>query len=144
MSYQAVEVAKYIVTYSNQQNKPVSNLKLQKILYFTWIDFYKATSRHLFEDEFCAWNFGPVIPAVYRKFCIYAGESINREYHAEITPEDTDILNGIIDPYLDFSASKLVSMSHEEGSAWNQIFNNGEGKQAVIPFSLIEGLECDS
>ena len=144
MSYQAVEVAKYIVTYSNQQNKPVSNLKLQKILYFTWIDFFKTTNRRLFEDAICAWNFGPVIPAVYRKFCIYAGESIPREYHAEIAPEDTDILNGIIDPYLDFSASELVNKSHEEGSAWDQVFRNGEGKQAVIPFPLIEELECDS
>ena len=55
MSYSAVDVAKYIVTYSNRQNKPVSNLKLQKILYFTWIDYFKQTKSHLFEDHICAW-----------------------------------------------------------------------------------------
>lgn len=144
MSYQAVEVAKHIVTYSNQQNKPVSNLKLQKILYFTWIGYFKKTRNYLFDDEFCAWGFGPVVPAVYRNFCIYAGTPITREYQVEIKPEDTDILNGIIGEYLDFSASELVGKTHEKGHAWDQIFDNGKGKQAVIPFDLIKSLECGS
>lgn len=144
MSYSAVDVAKYIVTYSNRQNKPVSNLKLQKILYFTWIDYFKQTKSHLFEDHICAWGFGPVVPAVYRRFCIYAGEPISREYDVEIRQDDTDILNGIIDQYLDLSASELVSRSHEENRSWHQVYNNGEGKYTVIPFSTIKELECDS
>lgn len=144
MSYSAVDVAKYIVTYSNQKSKPVSNLKLQKILYFAWIDYFKQKNSYLFEDHICAWGFGPVVPAVYRRFCIYAGEPISREYDVEIEPVDTDVLNGIIDQYLDLSASKLVDMSHEENRSWHQVYNNGEGKQAVIPFPLIKELECDS
>lgn len=144
MAYQALDVAKYIVTYSNQQNKSVSNLKLQKILYFTWIDYFKKTKSHLFEDHICAWGFGPVVPAVYRRFCIYAGEPINRDYKAEIKPEDADTLNDIIDQYLDLSASELVSKSHEENHPWHRIYNNGEGRQSQIPFELIVELECDS
>ena len=144
MSYSAVDVAKYIVTYSNRQNKPVSNLKLQKILYFTWIDYFEQTKSHLFEDHICAWGFGPVVPAVYRRFCIYAGEPISREYDVEIEQDETDILNGIIDQYLDLCASDLVNMSHEEGSAWHQIYNDGEGRYAEIPFDLIKELERDS
>jgi uncharacterized phage-associated protein len=144
MSYSAVDVAKYIVTYSNRQNKPVSNLKLQKILYFTWIDYFKDKNSHLFEDHICAWGFGPVVPAVYRRFCIYAGEPISREYDVEIGQDDTVTLNGIIDQYLDYSASALVNMSHEEGSAWHQIYNDGEGRYAEIPFDLIKELERDS
>ena len=144
MSYSAVDVAKYIVTYSNQKSKPVSNLKLQKILYFAWIDYFKQKNSYLFEDHICAWGFGPVVPAVYRRFCIYAGEPINRDYEAEIKPEDTDTLNDIIDKYLDLSASELVSKSHKENHPWHRIYNNGEGRQSQIPFELIVELECDS
>ena len=38
--YSAVDVAKYIVSYSTQQGKSIRNLKLQKKLYYLWVDYY--------------------------------------------------------------------------------------------------------
>ena len=43
MTYSAVDIAKYIVSYCSGKHRPVSNLKLQKMLYYTWIDYYKKT-----------------------------------------------------------------------------------------------------
>ena len=37
----ASDVSKYIVEYAYDNGSSVSNLQLQKILYFLWIDFYK-------------------------------------------------------------------------------------------------------
>ena len=47
MTYTAVDIAKYIVSYCSGKNRPVSNLKLQKMLYYTWIDYYKETGTAL-------------------------------------------------------------------------------------------------
>ena len=39
--YKAQEVAKYVVGECTRNGKPVDNMKLQKMLYFLWIDYYK-------------------------------------------------------------------------------------------------------
>lgn len=142
MVYSAVDVAKYIVTYCNRKNKPVSNLKLQKLMYYAWIDFYKETGNALFVDDICAWQLGPVVPEVYYEFCTYAGMPITHEYNICISSNDAAILDGIIDKYLNVSASTLVNRTHVQGGAWDRVFKGGEGIRSVIPFSLIKDLEC--
>lgn len=142
MAYSAVDVAKYIITYCSQKKKPVSNLKLQKLLYYAWIDFYKETGNALFFDDICAWQLGPVVPEVYYEFCTYAGIPITNEYNVCISPSDAAILDDIIDKYLNVSASTLVNRTHVEGGAWDRVFKGGEGIRSVIPFSLIKDLEC--
>ena len=144
MTYNAVEVAKYVVTYCNQKSKPISNLKLQKLMYYAWIDFYKETSIPLFIDNICAWQLGPVVPEVYYEFCTYAGTPITQEYNIKINSEDAVILNSIIEKYINVPASTLVNRTHVKGGAWDRIFKDGAGMRAVIPFSLIKDLECDS
>lgn len=62
MWYDAAEVAKFIITECFKSNIAISNLKLQKMLYFLWVDFFKKTGRRLFMDDFCAWQLGPVVP----------------------------------------------------------------------------------
>lgn len=143
MYYHAIDVAKYIVTYCNRKNKPISNLKLQKVLYYAWIDYYKETGNALFVDDICAWKLGPVVPGVYYEFCTYAGIPIFQEYDVDIDPNDMVILNGIIDKYLDVSARTLVDQTHKRGSPWDRVFRDGAGMRAVIPFALIKDLECD-
>lgn len=58
MTYSAVDIAKYIVSYCSGKHRPVSNLKLQKMLYYTWIDYYKKTGTALFSMKFAHGNSG--------------------------------------------------------------------------------------
>ena len=68
--YSAMNIAQYIVNYAVQHGSPVSNLKLQKMLYYIWIDYYINTGNELFMDvNFCAWQLGPVVPDAYYLFC---------------------------------------------------------------------------
>jgi uncharacterized phage-associated protein len=43
-------------------------MKLQKLLFFTHADFLIRTGRPLIKQEFEAWDYGPVIPSLYREF----------------------------------------------------------------------------
>ena len=45
MTYTASDIAKYIVSYCFRKRKPVSNLKLQKMLYYMWIEYYKRLKK---------------------------------------------------------------------------------------------------
>lgn len=137
MSYSALEIAKYVITSCSNQNQPVSNLKLQKMLYFLWVDFYKATGRMLFNDDICAWKLGPVVPEVYYEYCHYAGTPISLSFLTDIDSKDRKILNDIISDYLPIPANELVERTHVAGSAWDTIYQNGLGNRKVIPFDLI-------
>lgn len=137
MWYSALEVARYIITRCFELGKPVSNLKLQKMLYFLWIDFYKLTGRRLFCDKICAWPLGPVIPEVYYEYSSHAGSPICKLYSAAIELEDAQVIDTIIINYIDVSANVLVNRTHAAGTAWDIVYQNGAGNRKIIPFELI-------
>lgn len=143
MWYDALQIARYIITKCSLAEKPVSNLKLQKMLYFLWVDFYKETGRKLFLDDICAWQLGPVVPEVYYAYCSYAGRPIYTQYVSEIIDNDEKILDNLLDKYIDVSANELVSKTHEPGTAWDTVFNGGTGNREVIPFTLIIAKEVE-
>ena len=142
MWYSALEVARYVITKCSEAGKPVSNLKLQKMLYFLWVDFYKKTGRTLFYDDICAWQFGPVVPDVYFEYCSYAGRPINARYNtSEINPNDKKVLDMAISKYAKIPANILVNTTHAVGSAWDSTYKNGLGNRRTIPFDLIKAKE---
>lgn len=144
MAYKAIDVAKYIVSYCNEMNHPISNLKLQKLLYYAWIDFYKETKVYLFEDLICAWQLGPVVPDVYYEFCSYAGIPIPRSYIVDISDNDKLLINATIDKYSSYTASELVDKTHKKGKPWDLMYKNGAGARSEIPFPMIINLECQN
>lgn len=143
MIYNAMDVANFIINKCYEMHNPISNLQLQKILYFAWIGFYEITGRSLFGDIICAWQFGPVVPEVYYEYCAYGGRPINIKCETDIKSDDQSILSNIVDKYVDIPVYVLVNMTHRAGGAWDTIFSGGEGNRQVIPFELIKAKECD-
>lgn len=81
--YKAEDVAKYFIYLGSQQvvgdNKEregVTNLKLQKILYFAQVYFLAKIGKPLFADPIEAWEFGPVVPNVYHKLKKHGSKAI--------------------------------------------------------------------
>ena len=69
MSVAAYTVAKDIVKLAQKHNESVSNLKMQKLLYYAQA-WYMVNNNGtvLFDDVIEARKFGPVVPSVYEKF----------------------------------------------------------------------------
>ena len=65
----ALDLSKYIITKCMNYRKPISNLQLQKILYYIQVEFLKTKGVPAFSDEIEAWQFGPVVRAVYQQYC---------------------------------------------------------------------------
>ena len=66
--YDAVSIARFVINYSNKQEYGISNLKLQKIMYFIQAYFLITQDKPCFSDDIEAWDFGPVVPAAYHEF----------------------------------------------------------------------------
>ena len=59
-------VASYFIEQSsNLPENDLTNLKLQKILFYAQAESLRKTGNILFEDSVEAWKYGPVVPAAY-------------------------------------------------------------------------------
>ena len=133
--FTALEIAKYVIGFCAANKNPISNLQLQKILYFVQGEYYKATGHFLFKDDFVAWTFGPVVKAVYDN---YSGYGSSRIYDRSDVYLDQSIRN-IIDPVItkraNQSASTLIEETHQRGGAWHTVYDSC--RNTVIPRLLI-------
>lgn len=139
--YDVIALAKYIINKCTQDNWPISNLQLQKILYYVQINFYRIKTELAFENDFQAWKHGPVVPEVYDEFSMYGGTKIARyyeEYGNLLTDEaDREIIDLVTNTCKVLNPWDLVGRSHKEGGPWDIIYN-GVGPYATIPIQLIQ------
>ena len=94
--YSAMEIAKYIINKCTKEKHPISNLQLQKILYYIQKTFLDCGDIAFFED-FEAWQFGPVVREVYNFYCGFGGMPITMKYDIDISLDYTNIINPIIE-----------------------------------------------
>lgn len=67
-NYNVMDIANFIVDSLNKKNTPISNLLLQKVLYYVYVDFLATKQIKLFNDPIEKWPYGPVIREVYYSF----------------------------------------------------------------------------
>ncbi|MDD5873415.1 MAG: DUF4065 domain-containing protein [Clostridia bacterium] len=136
--YAAIDLSKYIVAKCINDGHMISNLQLQKILFYIQKTFLQS-NKVAFRDEIEAWRFGPVVPNVYYHFCGYGAMPISnvaRDY-GYIDYNDMRIIDGIVNEKRDLDPWILVAETHKPNGAWNMVYNGGAGNRKVIPVDLI-------
>lgn len=135
--YDVQLIARYVINRCAQNERPISNLKLQKILYFVQAEFLVGMGKACFDDEIEAWTYGPVVPAVYFEYKIFGSTNIpdqgDNDFES-ISRQDKDRLDAIIDVAAKYSASSLVEITHRQ-SPWKNAYRR---KDKVIKKSEIK------
>ena len=139
MAYSAVELSKYIVTKCANDKCPITNLQLQKILYYIQKD-YLSRNELAFDDLFEAWQFGPVIRQVYYYFCGNGAMPIISKYDTVIDKSDRCHVDPIVEEKRKLDPWDLVEDTHKQGRAWSKVFNHGQGNKHIIDNDLIRRL----
>jgi uncharacterized phage-associated protein len=118
MAYKANDVARYAVSRCLKKGNPISNLQLQKIMYYIQGYYLAIYDNPLFEEQICAWKLGPVVPEVYRHFNRFGAEPITEDIQPSqlisLTKGQMDLINAVIDSKSQKSAWQLVNESHKE------------------------------
>lgn len=114
--YDALDIAEYIIWYCESKGKPISNLKLQKILYFVQAEFLVARGVPCFENKIEAWDYGPVVPDVYHEYKIFGSNAIFSfsNMTLEILPQDKRTINIMVDECNRYSSTDLVDITHRQ------------------------------
>ena len=117
MAYPVLAVANKILAYgaSATNGELVSNLKLQKLLYYMQGFHLAVFGEPLFEEEIEAWMYGPVVPSVYDHYQEYGNKGIEPESEVlELSSEEEALFADVLRVYGDYSAIGLMNLTHNE------------------------------
>lgn len=109
------DVAKFFIHLANATGSYISNLKLQKLVYYAQAWHLALCDAPLFEEDFQAWVHGPVIPALYQEYKKFGWRPILEEVKEPEFPEDFNcFLNEVAQVYFACDAYELERMTHQE------------------------------
>lgn len=135
----ALQVAKWFLAHNRIASQEegaeyISNLKLQKLLYYAQGCFLAVTDTPLFSDPIIAWQHGPVVECVYHQYksCGSNGIVFDEDFDGSIfTSNENDLLSEVYSVFGQYSAWKLRDMTHSE-KPWQSTAINHEISQEVI------------
>ena len=138
--YNVLDVCRHVINYNNDMDYGISNLKLQKVLYFIQAFFLISTPEPCFREKIEAWDFGPVVPEAYREYKQFGSSNIPRvsyiiDFDSEdiwnskvkryvgdsIREADQKRIEAVVDRFAEYSATDLVSITHNQ-SPWKDAY----------------------
>lgn len=133
----ASNVAKWFIVRNRLEEindgDPITNLKLQKLLYYAQGSTLAMKDTRLFDEPIEAWKHGPVVPTVYEEYKYFGSNGIELENGFDmscIDQETTEILEEVYDVFGQYTAWRLRNMTHEE-TPWLSVWNPNRPKQAI-------------
>ena len=119
MAYKALDIANKIVSKTDlEHGDTISNLKLQKMLYYQQGFHLAYFGTPLFDEDIVAWQYGPVVPSVYKEYKSFESNSISTSKEGiSLSDDEEELFNNVYEEYNQFSAVALMKMTHEE-SPW--------------------------
>lgn len=107
------DLTKHIIAVANDNGKTITNLQLQKILYFVLRNSVPLIGRELaektYDEKFLVWQYGPVLKSQYDRFNSYGSSPILEDFQQS---KVFQALNDYILKLLDIDVFKMVNASH--------------------------------
>ena len=135
-----MKLADHILAVAHEKDKKVTNLQLQKILFFTIGIGIKNKVESVIEiksnynNDFSRWRYGPVVPEIYHKYNYYGYREI--EDYGAYNSNYMD-LNSIIEGLLSADVYKMVEISHKM-KAWKDYEEKILNRQYVPRYEFWE------
>jgi uncharacterized phage-associated protein len=146
-------IANLMLDESERIGQPLTNLALQKLLYFAHAIFLIERGGPLVSGYFEAWEYGPVNPAAYQAFKRAGAEPIGFRavrlnvvkgtHEAIAPPREPEIvrhISRIVQSYGRMTPGRLVDISHAKGAPWHFVVDKGRTSLAFgmrIPDEVI-------
>ncbi|MCI1922328.1 MAG: hypothetical protein LKJ22_10485 [Liquorilactobacillus nagelii] len=133
-----MDLAHHIIAVAHENDIPVTNLQLQKVMFFSLKDalnddlLTRRVVEETYDQPFLVWRYGPVEKKVYERYRIFGSDSISEpnEEHPEFSR-----LNEVIIRLLREDPFKLVDKSHDE-NFWKRNQNKINGWRSNVAYSL--------
>ncbi|HEV1995883.1 MAG TPA: type II toxin-antitoxin system antitoxin SocA domain-containing protein [Candidatus Acidoferrum sp.] len=143
----AKTVANYFLDLASRDGVPIDPLKLQKLIYLAHGWSLVLLKKPLIKEPFEAWNYGPVVPSLYKAFQKFGASPITEhapkepfESHYELDAQTKSLLDSVWETYKKLNSIQLSMFTHEPGYAWDLARRGGRMSpwgSPAIPNELI-------
>ena len=124
----------------------ISNLKMQKLCYFSQVASLVHRDELIFDDEIQAWAHGPVIPNLYRRFRHFGWQAIDptalrTRPDLRLADDERHLLNRVWKKLSGYSARYLEDLSHKD-EAWKRQYTpatpDGRCNNVITPKQILD------
>lgn len=130
-SISAMDIAEYILRYCADHGVSITNMNLQKLLYFVYGYYYVQTGCLLFDGGFEAWRYGPTNPETHEKYSLYGGFAIpvplDDSLSSKLQCSDSQLIDEVLDRTIHRETFALVEDLQSPWGAWRKTVGDREG-----------------
>lgn len=129
-------IANLVLEIAATRKIDVTNMALNKIVFFVHSDYLIENNRPLVGAKIEAWKHGPVFREIYHEFKGWDKEPIAGRAK-RVNPESGEVelatddfggeesyLRDLVNRYVDFSAAYLRAISHRPGGPWHTVWGH--------------------
>lgn len=143
----SLAVANYILDVAEKAGISVTPMQLQKLVYFAngWhMEIFGGEK--LVQNNFEAWQFGPVMPIIYHDFKKYGSSPITgrafnpfsqQPWVVDLDEKQKKVIEDVIGLYGNMSGAKMSHLTHKKNTPWSRTWDNGFGSGNDIEPELI-------
>ena len=113
----ALDVGRYFLYLANQEKKPITNKKLQKLVYYSQAWSLALNNKKLFKEPIEAWVHGPAVRSLYVHYKKFGFEPIAEEINPDIlrvSGNTKELLDSVWKIYGKMDAGYLEMLTHSE------------------------------
>jgi len=157
MAAWSAEIANEFIRRAKAEGRALTQMQLQKLVYIAHAWNLAINGSPLTQDNPQAWDYGPVYRDLRDALRKYGSDAVSKEiaYHdytrglfitenpddpaiARLSAGETEVVDRVYKDYGKFHAYKLSALTHQDGSPWEKVYANGEGKNLEIKPDLIK------
>lgn len=131
--------AEHILSVCQENGRTLTNLHLQKIMYFALKfamedELYQRDNfEEIYDEPFYVWQYGPVVPVVYNEFKIFGSGDILGEFDRD--DEKFGEMNDFINELSEINPFYLVEISHRN-PFWKEHKKDILGYRSNVSYEL--------
>lgn len=130
-------IANVILDRAEEREVAITNMALNKIVYFVHCDYLLEKTQPLVSAKIEAWQHGPVFREVYHEFKKW-GDNPIQSRATKVDPFSGEVvianvkfgrqehlyIAALIDRYIGFTAAQLRAISHTKGGPWHKVWGH--------------------
>ena len=124
----ALDVANFFIESVKDTEDPMTNMRVNKYVYLAQGYALAKLDRPLFSDEIQAWEFGPVVPALYQLFksdvkgkpIFSAKGSFDKRVFSD---EEIQVMIDVLLDFEEYSTEAISRMTHGKDSPWSKAYS---------------------
>jgi uncharacterized phage-associated protein len=142
VEYSAFDLARYILKKCIDEDHPIANLQLQKILYCIQEGFLKEKGCRAFADPLRVSSCGAYVPSIYTEYGVHEISTIvwipDENDIISIDDKDKVLIDSIVEEEMKLTLWQSMDKTWREGGLWREVYDKGKGDGKEITVEMIK------